>query len=123
MREPAENTANPKQIKAGKRRDRKAADLYLNAVRELMRSPAARLVFSEWIDRAAIYRPALGNESRGQLAYDAGRRAYGLELMQDLEGADRKLFDLLLHERRERLARSAEADEADRIAAASEDGS
>lgn len=79
-------TTNTNDLKAKWREEDEANRR--EGVRSLLATPAGRHLFNHLITIAGVYRSASSTES-DRLAYDAGRRDIGLELLAICKHADR----------------------------------
>lgn len=114
------NAADRRQIRFAGRKVSTREAVFFRALAETLQSPAARLVFSELLERAGIFKG--GYEPAGsKMYYDEGIRSFGLELRTLCELADENAVDLMDRERRARGQRD-DAETAAAHADAAEEG-
>jgi hypothetical protein len=114
------NAANPKQVRSAERRVRRRNARYLNALREVLSTPAGRMVYGEHerghLSMCGINRSIYAGTPI-ELAYKAGRHDIGVELRGQLITADLKLFRKMEAEMLELALRDAGETDAAHVAA------
>lgn len=96
------NAADPEQVKHAGRKTRDRENRFLEALRASLAHPEVRTTFAEILERAGIYATSF-DQSPAMMAFNEGRRNFGLELRAALEQADERLTELMDQERRARL--------------------
>lgn len=102
---PAEvtNAANPDQVRGSRRRSQRREVRFLDALREVMRTPAGRLVFGErdlgLLARCGIFGSPL-HSAGSMLYYNVGRQDMGREILAQLLAADETLYETMEREMR-----------------------
>jgi hypothetical protein len=102
---PAEvtNAANPDQVRGSRRRSQRREVRFLDALREVMRTPAGRLVFGErdrgLLARCGIYTSPL-HAAGSMLYYNVGRQDMGREILAQLLAAGEDEYQLMEKEMR-----------------------
>ena len=95
------NAADPKQVNYGRRKARRREENYLAALRGALGSVGGRLVFAHLLERAGVFESSFHSDSN-VMAFNEGRRATGLRLLEDITQAAPTLYDTLEAERRAR---------------------
>lgn len=89
------NAADPKTVRAQGRLLRKREQRYLDATREVLRTPAGRILFLErdrgLVARSGIYATTFAPDAL-TMAFKEGRRNFGLELLNLLAEADEQAY-------------------------------
>lgn len=105
------NAADPDQVKRARRKEQHRDELLAAALKQVLSTPAGRIVCWELLARAGVYqsvwRPTV------EVHYLAGRQDYGHELLGLLIAADEDLYQVMEREARARAKRDdAETDAA-----------
>lgn len=120
------NAGDPKQVRDAGRRAKRRQQRFDDALREVMASPAGRLVFGEhefgFVARAGVYRSVF-HPSGSQTSYNAGRQDFGHEIVAELLRVDEAAYELMEREARAVAKRDAQETEAAHTAPASEERS
>jgi hypothetical protein len=95
------NAADPRQVQRAGQLERDREERMNVALREVLASPAGRLVLGELLERAGLFRTSF-DPSGSMMYFREGRRNFGLEIQAALDAAAPDLFDLLERERRTR---------------------
>jgi hypothetical protein len=114
------NAADPRQVKRAERLDRDSAAMFTGNLREVLATPAGRLVLWELVARAGVYKSIWTPNS--EIHYRAGRQDYGHELLASILEADEQLYELMEREARARARAANYATDAAHISSASEGG-
>lgn len=94
------NAADPEQVKAAGRRERRKGEQFNGALRQVMATIEGRLVMWALLERAGIYRSVWDPSAR--IHYNAGRQDFGHELLALLLEADERTYLLMEQEARAR---------------------
>ena len=122
MRPEVTNAADPRQVRGAKSRERDRELRYLGALRQVLETPAGRLVFGELerglIARAGVYQS--GWDPSARIHFLAGRRDFGLEILALVTQAGEDLYLQMETEMRALRARDARETSAAHTARAEE---
>jgi hypothetical protein len=120
----AYDATNTSHVKDATRRERRRRRRFMDAVREVLNTPAGRLMFGErelgLLARCGVYRSVWEQSSR--IHYNAGRQDVGHELMAIVTEADEAAYLTMEHEMRTLAQRDRNEADASVTDAASERG-
>lgn len=105
------NAADPKQVRRAEKRERAREALFLEALKATLSQVNGRLVFSELIERAGVWRSMFDN-SGSRAFYNIGRQDYGHELMALILQADDEAYVVMETEARARKRRADQENDA-----------
>jgi hypothetical protein len=92
------NASDPKQVRYAERKQRQREARFLAALREVLRTPAGRIVGWELLARAGVFRSVW--DPSAKIHYNAGRQDYGHELLASMLEADEEAYQLMEREMR-----------------------
>lgn len=105
------NAADPEQVKRAARKTRDREARFLEVLRASLSHVEVRAVFADILERAGLYATTF-DQSQSVMAFNEGRRNFGLELRAALEQADERLTEVMDQERRARLRAEARENDA-----------
>lgn len=93
------NAADREQVKRADRNQQRVVEQFLDCLRAVMDTRDGRLVFWKYLGKFGVYED-IYSDSPQRMAYDAGRRRAGLELLADLLAAGEDNFQKMEREMR-----------------------
>lgn len=94
------NAADPRQVEFARRKERRRAAGFHDALRVVLGAPEGRVVLWTLLERAGVFRSVWDPSAR--IHYNAGRQDYGHELLALLVDVDEDGYLLMEREARQR---------------------
>jgi hypothetical protein len=114
------NAADPKQVKAGARAEKRAREIELDDLRVLLASPAGRRFLWRVLGYCKFASDIWDGSSR--IHFNAGVQNVGHWMLAEITAADEEAFFLMMRENSDRLKREAATAEAVRTDRADQQG-